>query len=65
MSLAEVNTVRGPGVYVLFYNGPYPAYELDIWDAEPIYAGKAVPEGARKGTVKKNAGRTALRGVAD
>ncbi len=62
MSLTEVDTVRGPGVYVLFYNGPYSAYAPISGTPKPIYAGKAVPEGARKGAVKKNAGRTALRG---
>ena len=61
MSLTEVDTVRGPGVYVLFYKGPYPAYTPISGTPKPIYAGKAVPKGARKGTVRKNAGRTALR----
>lgn len=62
ISLAAVDNVRGPGVYVLFYNGPYPAYAPISGTPKPIYAGKAVPEGTRKGTVKKNAGRFALRG---
>ena len=61
MSLTAVNNVRGPGIYVLFYNGPHSAYAPISGKPEPIYAGKAVPEGTRKGKVKKNAGRTALR----
>ena len=60
MSLTAVDTVRGPGIYVLFYNGTYSAYAPISGTLKPIYAGKAVPEGARKGTVKKNAGQTAL-----
>ena len=44
----------GAGVYALYYAGTFPAYaalreinaEADTW---PIYVGKAVPNGARKG----------------
>ncbi len=45
----------GAGVYALYYTGPFPAYreisqrnqgEAFAW---PIYVGKAVPAGARKG----------------
>lgn len=41
----------GPGVYALFYDGGFPVY-ADVRAPEadrPIYAGKAVPPGARKG----------------
>lgn len=41
----------GPGIYALFYNGGYslysPAFSPD--SSQPIYVGKAVPAGARKG----------------
>ncbi len=45
---------EGAGVYAVYYNGPYAAYKLIakknqrryLW---PIYVGKAVPAGARKG----------------
>jgi len=45
---------EGAGVYAIYYNGPYAAYKLIakknqrryLW---PIYVGKAVPAGARKG----------------
>ena len=44
----------GAGVYALYYTGGFPAYaaltnrnaERYVW---PIYVGKAVPDGARKG----------------
>ena len=45
----------GAGVYALYYIGEFPAYELlaeinrDEQYLCPIYVGKAVPEGARKG----------------
>ena len=45
----------GAGVYALYYTGPFPAYrELAVVNQEnqfqcPIYVGKAVPAGARKG----------------
>jgi hypothetical protein len=45
----------GAGIYALYYNGKFPAYgkiaeknKNDQW-AAPIYVGKAVPPGARKG----------------
>ncbi len=45
----------GAGVYALYYTGDFPAYEIlaevnrnDQFSC-PIYVGKAVPEGARKG----------------
>jgi Eco29kI restriction endonuclease len=45
----------GPGIYVIYYTGDYPAYRQIAernWDDQfelPIYVGKAVPLGARKG----------------
>ena len=45
----------GAGVYALYYTGDFPAYEVlaevnrNDQYACPIYVGKAVPDGARKG----------------
>jgi len=45
----------GAGVYALYYTGPFPAYRLltqinrDGQFRCPIYVGKAIPAGARKG----------------
>jgi len=49
--LPPAERFKGPGVYALFYDGSFPAYKsLRSPDAtKPIYVGKAVPEGARKG----------------
>lgn len=48
----------GAGIYALYYTGDFPAYQLvaranqdGAW-AQPIYVGKAIPEGGRKGTKK-------------
>ncbi len=45
----------GPGIYAIYYLGDFPAYGLitkanadNAW-AQPIYVGKAIPAGARKG----------------
>jgi hypothetical protein len=49
------NRFRGAGVYAIYYSGDFPAYRkiaqiapTDV-KAIPIYVGKAVPEGSRKG----------------
>ena len=52
--LGDLSPFEGAGVYVIYYAGDFPAYapmasknriEISI----PIYIGKAVPYGARKG----------------
>ncbi len=50
------NAFPGPGVYALFYVGHYPPYaSIRSPNATlPIYVGKAVPKGARKGVSKMN-----------
>ena len=52
--LQELQKFVGAGVYALYYRGAFPLYapiakanETEF--VQPIYAGKAVPEGARKG----------------
>lgn len=52
--LAEVAPFEGAGIYVLYYRGPHPAYApIARANAEgahwPIYIGKAIPSGGRKG----------------
>ena len=45
----------GAGIYAIYYNGDFPPYkkisikQLRGKEAIPIYVGKAVPPGARKG----------------
>lgn len=67
--LAEVQGIDGAGVYAIYYRGDFSAYEAlaranaDGWK-RPIYVGKAIPKGGRKGGVslKTLASGTALQG---
>lgn len=54
--LGELEKFKGAGVYAIYYTGDFPAYEAiaaansnNRFNA-PIYVGKAVPSGARKGS---------------
>ncbi|PFG45131.1 Eco29kI restriction endonuclease [Georgenia soli] len=53
--LDSVPVFTGAGLYAIYYTGPFPAYELlaeknrDGAFEEPIYVGKAVPAGGRRG----------------
>ena len=57
LPLGELETFRGAGVYAIYYCGkfkPYATLAALNTDGEfrsPIYVGKAVPEGARKGGI--------------
>lgn len=68
-SLSDLDDIKGAGVYVIYYVGGFPAYGpnagIDPADpaALPIYIGKAIPKGGRKGGVseKTSAQGNALR----
>jgi hypothetical protein len=52
--LGEIPPFEGAGIYVIYYKGPFPAYQpIAKANAEearwPIYIGKAIPSGGRKG----------------
>lgn len=53
--LADLTRFKGAGLYAIYYKGGFKAYELiaernqDGGFTAPIYVGKAVPVGARKG----------------
>jgi len=52
--LKDLQAFNGAGVYAIYYNGDFPLYDAITQrnrDAfvQPIYVGKAVPSGARKG----------------
>jgi hypothetical protein len=56
----------GAGIYALYYTGPYPSYQ-PIADAnregrfvQPIYVGRAIPAGGRRGGFKASPANTAL-----
>lgn len=53
--LGDLDAIAGAGVYAIYYIGPFPAY-APITDGErPIYVGKAIPRGGRKGGLSANA----------
>ncbi len=57
-SLGSITPFNGAGIYAIYYVGDFPAYApLAIRNREerfeaPIYVGKAIPEGGRKGAGK-------------
>jgi hypothetical protein len=66
--LASVDDVKGAGIYVIYYSGDFDAYRpircsaRDGQFVNPIYVGKAIPKGGRKGGLTKDASLgTALR----
>lgn len=58
--LPLTDTFSGPGVYALFYDGAFAPYSsIRAPNADrPIYVGKAVPPGARKGAKGSNDSRS-------
>jgi hypothetical protein len=66
--LSDPAELRGAGVYAIYYTGSFPAYEpvaIQNWNNEfrqPIYVGKAIPKGGRKGGLTADMSKgTALR----
>lgn len=59
--LGDVGAIAGAGVYVIYYTGPFPAYvsiraaDPPAPTSKPIYIGKAIPKGGRKGGIAKDA----------
>nr|WP_297354066.1 Eco29kI family restriction endonuclease [uncultured Caldimonas sp.] len=62
-SLSETGHLVGAGVYAIYYTGGFAAYapvaarNADNQFLQPIYVGKAVPKGARKGGLGFDAGK--------
>jgi len=66
--LSDTGHLVGAGVYAIYYTGDFAPYaplkarNMDNRFEQPIYVGKAVPRGARKGGLGFDAGKgTALR----
>ena len=61
--LSEAGHLVGAGVYAIYYTGAFPAYapisarNVENQFLQPIYVGKAVPKGARKGGLAFDAGK--------
>lgn len=47
--LTRNRKIAGPGIYSLFYTGALSVYEPISKGIRPIYTGKAIPPGAKKG----------------
>lgn len=58
--LDAIDDVAGPGIYALYYAGPFDAYRPISGADDPIYVGKAVPPGSRRGE-DVDVGRPVLR----
>lgn len=62
-SLGDLKSFNGAGIYAIYYTGSHPAYgklsniNNKQGPVSPIYVGKAIPEGGRKGS-----GVTGLKG---
>lgn len=54
--LDNLGKVQGAGVYAIYYIGSFPAYSPIADGSRPIYVGKAIPRGGRKGGLSTNAG---------
>ena len=60
MLLSEADSISGAGVYVIYYSGPFLAYapiasaNEDGAHTKPIYVGKAIPKGGRKGGLSRD-----------
>ncbi len=61
VALSAVDDIAGAGIYAIYYSGPFVGYEevrADPADGafhRPIYVGKAIPKGGRKGGLAKDA----------
>ncbi len=59
--LGELSNIAGAGVYAIYYTGNFPAYEPVAARNQngaftcPIYVGKAIPKGGRKGGLSLDA----------
>ncbi len=60
VGMNAIDDAKGPGIYSLFYSGPLSIYGSISGSSKPIYVGKAVPPGSRKGT-RVNVNSPALR----
>jgi len=54
-SFGDLSGLHGAGVYAIYYTGSFPAYAPIADGGRPIYVGKAIPKGGRKGGLSANA----------
>lgn len=51
IQLKDIVVFEGAGVYAIYYKGKFPAYAESVRKGYPIYVGKAVPKGGRRGDI--------------
>jgi Eco29kI restriction endonuclease len=54
VKISNCSGIVGAGVYAIYYSGPFASYKRlsnpsDVEPSKPIYVGKAIPKGGRKG----------------
>lgn len=54
ISFEEIEPFIGAGIYAIYYSGGFTPYKSFVHDEVPLYVGKAVPPGARKGNFGLN-----------
>ena len=54
VALEDVEQFIGAGIYAIYYTGDFTPYRRLVTKGIPIYVGKAVPPGARKGNFGLN-----------
>ena len=59
-ALGQQPVIHGPGVYAIYYEGSMVLYESICVGQTPIYVGKAVPPGGRKGGGRPDTHKPAL-----
>jgi hypothetical protein len=62
--LNGLQNVQGAGVYAIYYSGSFAPYEIVASTSTPIYVGKAIPKGGRKGGLISDASASG-RALAD
>lgn len=55
--LTSCDALQGAGVYAIYYSGDFKPYEPVRDGKSPIYAGKAIPQGGRKGGIGADASK--------
>jgi hypothetical protein len=62
-SMSDIADIAGAGVYAIYYTGGFPAYaplaaqNVNGQFKQPIYVGKAIPKGGRKGGLVADAAK--------
>lgn len=61
-ALSDVDHITGSGIYAIYYSGPLEIYQplrnVAPEFNRPIYVGKAIPKGSRKGGLRPASGRS-------